>query len=392
MSNETIPSYIAVLPSEILMKIFSYLSGIELVKCRAACRRWNSIISTICLSDVLWQDYCKTDYTDTYQIAKLKSRPQLQWFQIYKSLSLWPKLTSAREIRYEFASACHVSDEIKNFTILRNGIIGVHKHNRISYYDVQTMKETKESPISGQFLRYTENDELILTLTYHLQLQIIKKVENSFHEIIACIENVKCFLLNDRSVYYVTLSDEVCISEMDKDFKCKFITHVEDGVMTIGHGNHLNVLTFRRHICSLIDDKLIEVCCLDKVSNPFHRLRKYNFLEHFDWRIYFQWMYVLNHSIPEGLGLGDIVTVRSYGDIVFIGSNWGMLRIYHAPFSAEQFDLNNAIPMKQYNFMEFCDSPAMSMCPIIQVDVMEAEDGHTVFVAMPKKIAVINFI
>lgn len=114
-------------------------------------------------------------------------------------------------------------------------------------------------------------------------------------------------------------------------------------------------------------------------------------MEHFDWRTYFQWMYVLNHGIRKGLGLGDIMTVRSYGDIVFVGSNWGVLRIYHAPFTAA-FDLNDAIPMKQYNFMEFCYSPAMSMCPIIQVDVMEAVDGHTVFVAMPKKIAVISFI
>lgn len=129
------------LPSEILMKIFSYLSGKELIKCREACKRWNSIINSFCYSDVLWQGYCKADYTDTYQIAKLKSSPQLQWFQIYKSLSLWPKLTSAREIRHILASARHLRDEIKNFTILRNGIIGVHKQNGIFYYDVPTHYE-----------------------------------------------------------------------------------------------------------------------------------------------------------------------------------------------------------------------------------------------------------
>lgn len=254
------------------------------------------------------------------------------------------------------------------------------------------MKETKENCINGQYLRYTENDELIVTLTYHLQLQIIKKITNSIREVNTCIENVKCFLLNDRDVYYVTLSDEIYISEMGRDFKNTFITHVEDGVMTLGHGNYLNVLTFRRRICSLLDDKLVEVCSLDKVSNPFYILRVHNFLEHFDWRIYFQWMYVINHNISEGLGLGDIVTVRAYGDIVFVGSNWGVLRIYHAPFSGEHFDINKAIPMKQYNFMEFCDSPAISMCPIIQVDAMEVVDGHTVFVAMPNKLAVISFI
>lgn len=127
-------------------------------------------------------------------------------------------------------------------------------------------------------------------------MQIIKKVENTFREVTACFENVKCYLLNDRNVYYVTLIDKVCISEMDKDFIiCIFIAHAEDGVMTLGHGNCSNVLTFRRRICSLIDDKLIEMGCVDKVTNPFHRLRKFYFLEHFDWRIYFQRV-----GIPEG--------------------------------------------------------------------------------------------
>lgn len=34
----------------------------------------------------------------------------------------------------------------------------------------------------------------------------------------------------------------------------------------------------------------------------------------------------------------------------------------------------------------------LTMCPIIKVDGLESEEGHTVVVAMPKKIAVLDFI
>lgn len=382
------------LPTELLLLIFTFLPARQLFRCRQVCIRWKNIIDGLTNSDVLWREHCRRDYGDIYKTARLKSKPGLLWFNIYRSLSLWPKLASARESRDEFASASNVNEEIRNFKVLKNGILGVHKRGSVVYYDLDTLEPSKRGPITGDYLNYAENDDTIVIMSFHLHLFVIRKIiHNPRYETNVTFDNVKTFLLVDHEVYYVTLNDEIYLCKLeDGDLKSVFIKRSADGIMCLGYSDgHLNVLTFQRNIYTVINNDLVFTCSLDANTNLLHLLRNFNFLERLDWRIYFQWMYVLNHSIPQG-PLRDIVAVRTYGDVVFVGSNWGVLRIYYAPYSAGEFDLYSAEPVKQYNFMERYDCPVLSMCPIIQVDVVEGEDGHTVIVAMPKKIAVLNFV
>lgn len=380
------------LPTELLLYIFTFLPAKDLTKCRQVCQRFKNIVDGLARSDALWREHCKNDFGSVYKIARQKARTGLLWYHIYRSLSLWPKLDQAREIRDEFASASSVNDEIKNFEILREGIIGVHKRGAIVYYDIETLENSKRCAITGDYLRYTENQDTMVILSYHLQLYIIRKViQNPRFETNVTFDNVKTFLLIDRDVYFVNLNDEIYVCHLeDGNLSSRFIKRTEDGVMCLGFTDKLHVLTFERNIYTVNGDNFVYTCSLGATSNLLHQLQKFNFLERLDWRIYFQWMYVFNHTVPEG-PLRDIVTVRAYGDVYFVGSNWGVLRIYYAPYSSGEFDLFNAQPIKQYNFMERYDCPVLSMCPIIQVDVLEAEDGHTVIVAMPKKIAVLTF-
>ncbi|CAG9790610.1 unnamed protein product [Diatraea saccharalis] len=393
MPEDEEPCHICSLPTEILLYIFNYLSAKDLTKCRQVCSWFKLIIDGLSRSDVFWRKHCRKDFGGVYKIARQKAKAGILWYHIYRSLSLWPKLETAREVKDEFASASKVSEEVRNFEILRDGIIGVHKRGMICYYDIETLELCKRGPITGDYLRYTENEDTILILSYHLQLYIIRKLlHNSHFESNVTFDNVKTFLLVNRTVYYVNLSDEIYVCKLeDGDLSSNFIKRTEDGVMCLGFTKNLHVLTFQRNIYTVIGDDFVYTCSLGANSNLLHQLREYNFLGQLDWRIYFQWMYVFNHSVPEG-PLRDIVIVRAYGDVYFVGSNWGVLRIYYAPYSSGEFDLFNAEPVKQYNFMERYDCPVLSMCPIIQVDVLEGEDGHTVVVAMPKKIAVLNFV
>lgn len=380
------------LPTELLLYIFTFLSAKDLTKCRQVCNRFKVIIDGMTRSDALWKKNCKAEFPDVYLTVRAKTRSGMLWYHIYRSLSLWPKLENAREIRDEFASASSVNDEVKNFKILRDGIIGVHKRGSIVYYDLDTLEPCKRGSISGDYLRYNENDDIIAILSYSLQLFIIQKVVQSpCMETNITYESVKSFLLVDRKVFYVNLADEIYLWEF-KNGKMSntFIKKTDDGVMCLGYTNNLHVLTFERNIYTWNGERLVFTCALDASVNLLHQLHKYRFLEYLDWRIYFQWMYIFNHSVPEG-PLRDIVTIRAYGDVYFVGSNWGVLRIYYAPYSCGEFDIFTAEPVKQYNFMERYDCPVLSMCPIIQVDVMETEDGHIVVVAMPKKIATLKF-
>ncbi|KAJ8704965.1 hypothetical protein PYW08_012285 [Mythimna loreyi] len=395
MSDDSeITSHMYSLPAEILLNIFIYLPAKDLTKCREVCVRWSLIIDGLARSDDLWSSYCKTDFSKIWAVARKKAKPGLLWYNLYRSLTLWQKIGASREDTDEFSSASCMDEEIRDFVILGNGSLGVHKKASIVYYDIETLQESKRGAISGDYSRYTENDSVIVILNYHLHCFLIRKAlfDKYQEESNVTFNNVKLYTLTEDALYFVNLEDEIFVCNFDdKKLRAVFLKQSGDGIMSVGYSDgHLNILTFQRDIYTIVGTDLVYKCSLGPDSNLLHQLQKYNFLEQLDWRVYFQWMYVLNHAIPDG-PLRDIIIIRPYGDVYFVGSNWGVLRIYYSPYSAGEFDIFNTQPVKQYNFMERSDCPVLSMCPILQVDVFEVEDGHTVLVAMPKKIAVLNF-
>lgn len=95
-----------------------------------------------------------------------------------------------------------------------------------------------------------------------------------------------------------------------------------------------------------------------------------------------------NQAIPAG-PLRDVLVIKQYGDLYFLGSHSGVLRIYYAPLSKGGLDVFNRRPTRQFNFIEHNNAAAI-WCLILNVDVMERKDGHTVFIAMPQKITVLK--
>lgn len=381
------------LPTEVLLHIFTYLSGRQLIKCRQVCRRWSHIINSMTRSDVLWQKHCKKDFEDVYKVARMKARIGMLWYNVYRSLALWPMLQHARENRDEFASAGNVNEEIRGFEILKDGIIAVHKRQTIVYYDIETLEHSKRGPLTGDYMKYTENQDIIVIQSNYLHLFVIRKtLQNPRHETNVTYDNVKTFLLNDNKVYFVNLDNEIYICELDNDnLSARLLKRCEESVMCLGYTNNLHILTFERNIYTITDNNLVLSCQLEECPDLLQQFYNYNLLETIDWRVVFQWMFILRRRVPRG-PLQEIITVKTYGDIVFVGCNWGVLRIYYKPYVDGEFDFYNSEPVKQYNFMERSDCPVLTMCPIIKVDVLESENGHTVIVGMPKKIAVLDFV
>lgn len=386
-------SHMSDLPSEILINIFRHLPAKSLMRCRVVCARWKQIVDDLTSCDRVWLGYCKADFNDLYMSAMRKAKTGILWYNIYRSLTLWSKIGDASEESDEFAAASCMAEEIRNFELLCGGTLGVHKKGSIVYYDVDTLGPGRRSPIGGHYSRYAENDSVIIILSIHLHLYLIRKIVfTDFDDTNTTFDNVKLYTLTEDYLYHANLNDEIFVTSFEgTKLEAKFIKKSEDGIMSMGFSNgRLNILTFERKIYSVIDDALVFQCSLGPDSNLLHQLHIYNFLEQLDWRVYFQWMYVLNHTIPDG-PLRDIITIRPYGDVYFVGSNWGVLRIYYSPYSGGEFDIFNKEPVKQYNFMERSDCPVLSTCPILQVDVIEGDDNHKVIVAMPKKIAILTF-
>lgn len=380
------------LPTELLLYIFTHLAARELTKCREVCLRWKYIIDSLQRSDPLWREHCRKDFSNIYKIARRNSTPGMLWFNIYKSLSLWPKLALACEAKDEFAFASNPGQQIIDFTLLQSGIIGVHKMASIEYYSVDSLEKAKCNPIDGSYLKYTENEEAIVIITYQMQLIVVcKSLRPASAKPNTSKENVKSFYLIDHHLYYVTHSSEIYhIDLRDENLNSIFIKRCREEILCMGYMDKLHILTIDRNIYSIVNNNLVLTTILDGSTSILNKLREHNMLENMYWRIYLEWMYEFRQSPPQG-PLSDLSVIKPYGDMVFVGSSWGVLLIYEVQ-SRTELDLYNSEPIRQYNFMERQDCPVLSdFCPILQIDALEAEYGHTVLVAMPKKIAVLNF-
>ncbi|XP_062526915.1 uncharacterized protein LOC134199641 [Bombyx mori] len=380
-------------PTEILSHIFTFLPAKQLTKCREVCIRWKNVIDTLNKYHSLWYKFCGKDFKNVYKFAHRLSRPQITWHELYRSLTLWRQLHLARQHYDEFASATTVASEIQGFRYLRNGTAGVHTKAGVVYYDLDTLQRSKRAVIYGDYNRYVETDDTVLLMNSNLHLFITRKLIRSPKHIASIShDNCKLFYVIDNVVYYVSLNESIyAVYLSDKELKSHFLVQSTEGIICLGHtGKNLNIITLERNIYTLIGHELQLQCTITEESNLLHEFNKYNLFDHFDWRVYIQWMFALCFKLPEG-PLRDIVTVRSYGDIFFVGSDWGVLRIYHSPFTNGELDFMNHMPLKQYNFMERSDCPVLSVCPIIEIEVMEIVDGHIIMVAMPKKVAVLTF-
>lgn len=385
--------YMYYLPPELLRNIFIYLPAKDMVRCRKVSPTWRSVIDSLSRNNNLWRRNCKDDFPDTYQTAREKAKPGLTWYRLYRSLSMWRSLAKAAEKREEFALAAKSYQEITNFKLLSDGIIGVLKRGSVVYYDIETLELSKRLPIMGEYSKYTETDSIVVVLSFNSHLFVIRKVlrHDNDHSAVT-YANVKQFTLSGEELYFVNINNDVFVIYLRcRKLHANFLLRSLRAVMTLGysHGN-LNVLTVEREIYSVEKDNtfvLKEV--LDTDTNLLHQLQKYHFLENMDWGKYFQWSYLWNQAIPDG-PMGDLVSIKQHGDVFFVGSHWGVLRIYYAPFTDGEFDIFNRKPIKQYNFMDSRD-PLHPLCPILNVEVMEGNDGHKVIIALPFKITVINY-
>ncbi|CAH2211562.1 jg4654 [Pararge aegeria aegeria] len=258
---------------------------------------------------------------------------------------------------------------------------------------MKTLNQSNRKIITGDYLRYYENDELVIVLALTAHLHVIRKVlRTPRHMTEAWFPSVINFLIHEDQLYYVTTNNNIFICNLSNEkIQSSLLIHMEDGIMCMGHKNgYLNVLTYLRNIFTVVDEVNVFRRTLDDSQNLFHELVKYNLLDNLDWRVFFLWLFILNRTIPHN-SIRNIIVTKVYGDVVFVGSILGVFRIYCSPYLNNEFDIFNTEPVKQYNFMERSDCPVLSDSPIIQIDVIEGEDSHTVLVGMPKKIAVIKF-
>jgi hypothetical protein len=85
-------------PEEVVLEVFSYLSGITLVGLRTICRRWKALVE----DDAVWRGLCRRDFERMgYSIYKY---PEDSWLTSYKKTKSYSKFVFSPDHRYHSVS------------------------------------------------------------------------------------------------------------------------------------------------------------------------------------------------------------------------------------------------------------------------------------------------
>lgn len=366
-----------ILSTEIVVQILLYLPPKAIAKCRRVCRDWRDIVDNILYkNNLLWQRRCQESFIDIYDQARRKMGAGVTYFQLYRSLSLWKFLLKARE-EINVVKTLTDCDVFMGMELLKNGVVALHSFYAISYYeDCNFVKQKKR--IAGKYYKYVENNDLLVILTLGSCLVITFKTiyeplsrnEYYFHE-------VRFFVLHKRSVYYVSLDNNVHVCKIvNGTVKSHYLFSLLIPIMGIAYTDKVCVVTENYRLYSFDDDILSTEICLEPYSLEW--LWKYNFLGSVDVKVYYTCC--LNHS-----KLQEVSVLFPYRDLMFVGTNWGTLSVYYlSDFTKLKFK-----PIKQWRFVE--NRGLEKENSIIKIDVMEQHFGHTIFVMLTQKLITVDF-
>lgn len=387
------------LPKEVLCCIFKYLTPKELVKCREVCVGLHKFIQDMYGSEAAWARFCVRDHNKAWFLCtRKKARAGLSNFHLYKSMSLWSHLSRSKLAVLELTPS-PLRNDIKDFKICRDcNFLGVHTTGGLSYYNIDTWEKAEHRNFIGRYHKYDEYHGVIILLDHvHHLYNIVSVLGQAFPQ----IDNVSKVTYGEVK-YFIRVGQNVCFSTMnDEVFEydihsvttvAKFLQQTTGTIISLGHLNDdYYVLTLDKEVYKVDETSLTLICTIDASTNLLNVLLKYNFVAEINWQVYYQWMDEFNHVIPEG-PLMEIAIIKSYGDIYFVGSEWGVLRIYFSPYSDDEIDILNAQPAREYNLRQIFNCTRTATCPILEVDVLEDFDGAKLFVAIPKMLAVLNFV
>lgn len=395
------------LPMDIYFILFGYIPPKDMVRCRQVCVTWRDAIDYILKDDSTWERFCKNEFKNVYKQAMWKTPNITSWFEMYQSLSRWPNLRSARDTVQEICISDTIDEEMRSAIIQEKGAIMVHKRSRVVYYNLKTLQEARRKGFTGQYISFIELEDVVVMLALNAQLHIVNKPNhnwssdltlNTYQDDEISFDNVKSFIVGDRSVFYSNFHHDLYAFHLDNDKEATQIVLPEplsaaipEGLGALGYLNGcLYILTMTECMYMYVDKKVHLKFKLSRDTNLMDCLYQHNMLENIYWRHYYILQNQLNQKPHTGL-LKYITKMQIYGDIFFIGTQSGTVCLYYKPFINGQLDMTRFSSLKEYDFSARIEVPLLSMYPILNIEVAETLEGHTILVCMPRKILVITY-
>lgn len=369
-----------IFPAEVILHVLSYLSPIELTKCRGVCRIWRETIDDLLDCDAKWRKICVDDFKQILSAPRIMVKNGLSYFELYRSLFLmrnWPSMEPQERCILEAKGR----DEIGVFQIIKKDLIGIITSNFIVYYDFDGNKVEKD--FFGSYNQYVEDEDMMAVQTIEGCAVFSYKIEYFEMKAYDVTHAAVIFItLNERVGYFVDAAFRIYACEANEAterVEVRYICNCLEPVMCISYTDKLNILTKSGNIYayerSLVLVQRIEL-------NVIEVLYEYQFIQHVNWRIVSMWQ-----SIPGKRYYKEISYICLYGDYVFVGSNWGVVLLYKM---CKNFVPVEAIPIKRWDLDGGRAVDRSSA--VIKIEVVAMDYGHIVFMNTMKKLVAFEFV
>lgn len=392
-------------PQEVLQEIFKSVKGKDAVRCRLVCSQWLQAIDS--LGDKAWKEFCLHDFEECFEAYK---KADITWRELYKCLTLWPKLPSAK-----MSVKNIVCPEMIQFSLIRDRLgitqcektetVGTLRRDqrsckRIVYYDLNTLEKKTETIFDFVFDTYSENDKFIVVIEVSGKLCVIPKstMEKFF---VGTLLNSRSgedeeYSLFENSVYFKNSDNFICMSKLVNvdgqstvvtESLCEFTDVIVS--MTYVKENHINILASSGGIYCMKQNELKMATMIFKYAcNVPLKLKEYGF----DWSRKSVYDWIVSFFSGEVRIAERNGTFWSLGDIVIMGTAHRVIKIYHNPYAhAAKLKLYNIKPTHSVYLNKFFKFHA-GFQKIHQIDAVEIPNGHKVIVFAADKLIVLEFV
>ncbi|XP_049882275.1 uncharacterized protein LOC126378133 [Pectinophora gossypiella] len=267
------------LPLETFVEILKRTDGYSVGKCRRVCKQWKEIID---VTSLLWQEFCRKDFKHASTIAKRKVGDDVQWYHIYKNLTMWSTKTSDvdKELREFFKfneeDTLHALETDYNLLPLRD-------NRGFVLYEITTLKYLPVAVPEKHCLKISHNTCASAILTKS-GLYLQRSVENPAHTSEAFFQADNFILTKDALYFYKDRDVFKCLLTLEKiplklilrcDYDIKEMKVSDDivyiftrcgKIVTISNDKNLSVKPINipvewiqhiKHICALDDKNFI---------------------------------------------------------------------------------------------------------------------------------------
>lgn len=354
------------LPLETFIEIILETDGLTLGKCRRVCRQWKEIIDD---TDYLWEKICLKEYKYPSKIAKTKTGNECKWFNIYKNLHMWSKVTNfERNLREFYKFSLH---DKSHALAINYGVLPLKDTRGIVLYDMNTLKYIPVVVPEKNCIKIANKDHVTVMLLKS-GILVQRSVDNPVHMTEAFF-NADNFVLDNEELYFYNNRDIYKCDLHLANLSSRLIHHCEFDIKELQYNNNrIHVFTDCGKIVNVHKDGRVVTkplsCPLEWIKQIKHvcAVNDRNFV------CYSRNLFKIETDKYQHLYLDfpPITALFFYVDFVLIGTKAGEILLYR---------LSSQKRATKPIFEKLAELPDGKFA--VQLDVCERKSGPVIVIA-----------